>query len=32
MPEEGGQEVTVAEGETATVDIKPDAIKPDAKP
>lgn len=32
MPEEGGQEVTVAEGETATVDIKADAIKPDAKP
>jgi hypothetical protein len=32
MPEEGGQEVTVAEGETANVDIKPDAIKPDAKP
>jgi hypothetical protein len=25
MPEEGGQEVTVAEGETATVDMKPDA-------
>ena len=25
MPEEGGQEVTVAEGETATVDIKPEA-------
>jgi hypothetical protein len=25
MPEEDGQEVTVAEGETATVDIKPDA-------
>jgi protocatechuate 3,4-dioxygenase beta subunit len=32
MPEEGGQEVIVAEGETATIDIKPDAIKPDAKP
>jgi len=32
MPEKGGQEVTVAEGETATVDIKSDAIKPDAKP
>jgi hypothetical protein len=31
-PVEGGQEVTVAEGETATIDIKPDAIKPDAKP
>ena len=28
MPEEGGQEVTVGEGETATIEIKPETTKP----